>query len=155
MKIFALLVEFYIFLFTCHTELLSHLRRNFMSVYIKCVYHRCQKMINCNWTSECFCILEYLACVQELMFIEYLYSAELNLHCGNSPALNKYVMNDRNINIFTNLKGWASLLAQMVKNPPAMCETWVQSGWEDPLEEWMATHSSILAWKIPMNRGAW
>ena len=38
----------------------------------------------------------------------------------------------------------------MVKNPPAMQETWVQSmGWEDPLEEDMATHSSILAWKIP------
>ena len=155
MKIFALRVEFYIFLLTCHTKLLSHLRRNFMSVYIKCVYHRCQKMINCDWTSKCFCILEYLAYVQELMLIEYLYSAELNLHCGNSPALNKYVMSDHNINIFTNLKGWAYLLAQMVENPPAMCETWVQSGWEDPLEEWMATHSSILAWKIPMNRGAW
>ena len=36
------------------------------------------------------------------------------------------------------------------KNPPAMQETWVQSlGWEDPLEEEMATHSSILAWEIP------
>ena len=35
-------------------------------------------------------------------------------------------------------------------------ETWVQSlGWEDPLEEGMATHSSILAWKIPMDKGAW
>ena len=47
-------------------------------------------------------------------------------------------------------------MAQMVKNPPAMQETWVRSlGWEDPLEEGMATHSSILAWRIPMNRGAW
>ena len=45
---------------------------------------------------------------------------------------------------------WASLLAQMVKNPPAVRETWVQSpGWEHPLEEGMATHSSILAWRIP------
>ena len=44
----------------------------------------------------------------------------------------------------------ASLVAQTVKNPPAMQETWVQSlGWEDPLKEGMATHSSILAWKIP------
>ena len=50
----------------------------------------------------------------------------------------------------------ASLVAQMVKNPPAMRETWVQSlGWEDPLEEGMATYSSILAWRIPMDRGAW
>ena len=44
----------------------------------------------------------------------------------------------------------ASLVAQMVKNPPAMRATWVRSpGWEDPLEGGMATHSSILAWRIP------
>ena len=44
----------------------------------------------------------------------------------------------------------ASLVAQMVKNPPAMQETWVQSlGQEDPLEKEMATHSSIPAWRIP------
>jgi len=44
----------------------------------------------------------------------------------------------------------------MVNNPPAMQETWVQSlGWEDPLEEGMPTHSSILAWRIPRDRGAW
>ena len=45
---------------------------------------------------------------------------------------------------------WASLLAQLVKNRPAMRETWVQSlDWEDPLEKRKATHSSVLAWKIP------
>ena len=45
---------------------------------------------------------------------------------------------------------WTSLVVQLVKNPPAMRETWVQSlGWEDPLEKGKATHSSILAWKIP------
>ena len=45
---------------------------------------------------------------------------------------------------------WASLVAQLVKNLPAMRETWVRSlGWEDPLEEGKATHSSILAWRIP------
>ena len=50
----------------------------------------------------------------------------------------------------------ASLVAQLVKNPPAMWETWVQSlGWKDRLEEGMATHSSIRAWRIPMDRGAW
>ena len=44
----------------------------------------------------------------------------------------------------------------MVKKLPAMQETWVQSlGWEDPLEEGMANHSNILAWRIPMYRGAW
>ena len=45
---------------------------------------------------------------------------------------------------------WASLVTQLVKNLPAMWETWVRSlGWEDPLEKGKATHSSILAWRIP------
>ena len=45
---------------------------------------------------------------------------------------------------------WASVVAQLVKNLPAMRETWVQSlGWEDALEKGKATHSSILAWRIP------
>ena len=45
---------------------------------------------------------------------------------------------------------WASLVAQLVKNPPAMWVTWVQSlGWEDPLQKGKSTHSSILAWRIP------
>ena len=49
-----------------------------------------------------------------------------------------------------NTEKGAPLVAQTVKNPPAMQETWVRSlGWEDLLEEEMATHSSILAWKIP------
>ena len=47
-------------------------------------------------------------------------------------------------------------MAQMVKNLPAMQETWVQSlGWEDPVEEGMATHSSILAWRTLMGKGDW
>ena len=49
-----------------------------------------------------------------------------------------------------NNKNQASLVAQLVKNPPAMWETWVRSlGWEDILEMGKATHSSILAWRIP------
>ena len=51
---------------------------------------------------------------------------------------------------------WASLLAQKIKNPPAMRETWVQSlDWEDPLEEGKAIHFSTGAWRIPMDREAW
>ena len=46
-----------------------------------------------------------------------------------------------------------SLVAQTIKNPPAMWETWVQSlGWKDSLEEGMATHSSILPWRIPWTK---
>ena len=48
---------------------------------------------------------------------------------------------------------WACLVAQLVKNPPAMWETWVLfPGWEDPLEKGKATHSSILAWRIPWTK---
>ena len=51
---------------------------------------------------------------------------------------------------------WASLVAQTVKNPSEFWETWVQSlSWEDPLEEDMATYSSVLAWRISLDRGAW
>ena len=45
---------------------------------------------------------------------------------------------------------WASLVAQLVKNPPAVWETWVRTlGWDDPLEKGKAIHSSILAWRVP------
>ena len=51
---------------------------------------------------------------------------------------------------------WVSLVPQLVKNTATMWEPWVPSlGWEDALEKGMATHSSILAWRIPMDRGAW
>ena len=59
---------------------------------------------------------------------------------------------------FGELRNWQylHLVAQMVKNLPAMQDTWVRSlGWEDPLEKGMATHFSILAWRIPMHREAW
>ena len=60
---------------------------------------------------------------------------------GRSPGEGKgYPLHD----------SWVSLVAQLVENPPAMWETSVQSlGWEDPLEKGKATHSSILAWRIP------
>ena len=51
---------------------------------------------------------------------------------------------------------WASLVAQLIKNPPAVWEIWVWSlGWEDPLEEGKPNHSSILAWKIPWTEESW
>ena len=51
---------------------------------------------------------------------------------------------------------WTSLVAQRVKNLPALRETWIQSlGRGDPLEKGMATHYSTPAWRIPMDRGAW
>ena len=59
-------------------------------------------------------------------------------------------------NGFSPQYSWAFLVAQMVKNPPATGETWVQFlERKDPLKEGTATHSSILAWRTPMDRGAW
>ena len=62
------------------------------------------------------------------------------------------MQNNATMKILKNsrLKKMCSLVAQLVKNLPAMQETWVQSlGWEDPLEKGKAIHSSILAWRIP------
>ena len=65
----------------------------------------------------------------------------------NSVALSNFLI----CNLTT-----ASLVAQVVKNPPAVRETWIRSlGWGDPLEEGLATHASIPAWRIPMDSGAW
>ena len=66
------------------------------------------------------------------------------IHVNKTCSLKTYAYN------------WASPVAQTVKNLPAIWETWVRSlGWEDPLEEGMATQCSILAWRIPMDRAAW
>ena len=69
----------------------------------------------------------------------------------NPPALQETPIRSAGEGIGYPLQySWASLVAQLVKNPPAMQETWVRSlGWEDPLEKGKATHSSILAWRIP------
>ena len=51
---------------------------------------------------------------------------------------------------------WDPMVAQLVRNAPAMLEAGVRSlGWEDPLEEGVTAHSSILAWRVPVDRGAW
>ena len=78
------------------------------------------------------------------------------------PTLDFLALTSRNLSYIYLLnkrdaKRNTSLVAQRVKRLLTTWETWVQSlGWEDPLEKEMATHSSILAWKIhPMDRGAW
>ena len=60
------------------------------------------------------------------------------------------IQNEYSVIVVNTGSHWASLVAQTVKNLPAIWETWVGSlGWEDTLEKVMATHSSILAWRIP------
>ena len=77
---------------------------------------------------------------------------------NNQVEWRYHVINyDGSVHLWTKLSNkpsfpsmWTSLVAQLVKNLPVMQETWVQSlGWEDPLEKGKATHSSILAWRIP------
>ena len=70
---------------------------------------------------------------------------------SNSSVKSPTVLSVKAIQLLlASLQEWTSLVAQMVKNLPAKQKMQVQSlGWEDPLEEGMATHSSILAWKIP------
>ena len=84
----------------------------------------------------------------------YIYT---HTHTGFSPILRTFKRYEghtknfhvRKIPMFCR-KSWASLVAQLVKNLPAMWETWVRSlDWEDPLERGMATDSNILAWRIP------
>ena len=72
-----------------------------------------------------------------------------NLYDDIYKYIEKFMKNKRNIGEHINIDG-ASMMAQMVKNLPAMQETWVQSlSQEDSLEKRMATHSRILAWRIP------
>ena len=71
-------------------------------------------------------------------------------------SLSAVILEPKNIKSATFSPFTTFLVAQMVKNLPAMQETWVQSlGWEDALQKGMAKYSSTLAWRIPMDRGAW
>jgi len=103
----------------------------------------------------------YLLCTLFLLLLHQLYlrSSAIRSQRLGTPGLTHQ---NRKSSMHSIIKwkwyrcNWASLVAQTVKNQPAMKETWVQSlGWEDPLEEGMATHSSIPAWRIPMDRAAW
>ena len=84
------------------------------------------------------------------------------LPCGLEPWKRPWIFSFSSYAVNPSLicpshsRKWASLVAQRVKSLPATRDTWAWSlGWEDPLEEGMATHSNILAWRTPMERGAW
>ena len=73
---------------------------------------------------------------------------------GGLPSMGSHRVGHNYSDLPAATQYWASLVAQTVKNLPAMWETWVQSlGQEDPLEKEIATHSSTLAWKIPWTEG--
>ena len=68
----------------------------------------------------------------------------------SSFTFNRKLFSSSSLSAYPLQYSWASLVAQLVKNLPAMQEIWVRSlGWEDPLEKGKATYSSILAWRFP------
>jgi len=72
------------------------------------------------------------------------------LRASPSNSLAPFLLYSPTTCTFSSVYILLPLVAQLAKNPPAMWETWFQSlGWEDPLEKGKATHSSILAWRIP------
>ena len=84
-------------------------------------------------------------------FLQYLYTDAVDLPpedaIGTSHAGTGKTQGQKHVSSHSY---WAHLVAQLVKNRPAMWETWVRSlGWEDPLEKGKATHLGILAWRIP------
>ena len=99
-------------------------------------------------------LLHVLPPISLLTFLHFTIIIIYILSCKHSKRFHVLSISDSRLllfpQMFFSLFSWASLVAQLVKNQPAMWETWVQSlGWEDPLEKGMATHSSILAWRIP------
>ena len=85
-------------------------------------------------------------------FFFFLFSAELGYYreLSRVPCAIQWILVDDFINSSLYMLIWTCLVAQMIKNLPAMQETWVRSlDWEDPLEKQMVTASSILAWRIP------
>ena len=83
----------------------------------------------------------------------HLSSLTTSLHSYCNTVL-KFIYSIHLYNMYVFI--WAFLVAQLVKNLHAVQETWVRSmGWEDPLEKGKATHSSILAWRIPWTVSSW
>ena len=85
--------------------------------------------------------------VSSLFVVAVLYSFVPPFFYGVHSAIFRNLFH---LNFYISIFYWASLVAQMVKNPPAIWDTWVRSlSWEDLLEKGMPTHSSIMTWKIP------
>ena len=108
----------------------------------------------------CFCLSPSLDLSQSLARAECLsseawHSAPIakSRHTHTGAHTHSHPHTDK-IQTHTSMRGFPA--AQMVKKLSAVWETLVQSlGWKDPLEEGMGTHSSVLAWRIPVDRGAW
>ena len=104
---------------------------------------RTWKQYRCPLTYEWIKKLWYIYTMEYYSAIKNAFESVLMRWINLEPILQSEVSQKKKNN-------WAFLVAQLVKNRSTMQETWVRSlGWEEPLEKEMATHSSILAWRIP------
>ena len=158
------LIECVTFLFLTYSSVL--LRKRYTNTHTctpthiyPCVPNMCiESMYICMYRY----ILIYLYILNIYLSIYLSIYIYVNIDVKNPPAMQKTPVplpgsgRSPGKGIGYPLQNSSSLMSQMVKSPPAKWETRVQSlGWEDPLEEGMATHSSITAWRMPMDRGAW
>ena len=114
---------------------------------ISCSILSCKKAPKTNLTKALFILKEIKQILYSSVGKESTCSAG---DPGSIPGLGRSTGEGKG---YPPQSSWASLMAQLVKNLPAVWETWVRSlGWEDPLEKGKATHPSILAWRIPKSQ---
>ena len=157
-----------------------------LSKVLPLIYHSCHlafyflnmTYILCKIETTLFCLYDFVVWLQiflalikksAMKFSLFDWLLHIPLSCSDSSAGKKSTCNAGDPSLIPGCGrspwegigyplqySWFSLVAQMIKNPPVVWETWFQSlGWEDPLEEGMPRHSSILAWRIAVDRGAW
>ena len=118
------------------------------------IYYRSEKVNEIERRYEYYENLQRDSNMENIKNISKLLRTDLKYYIYFHKIFNTDILPFFQISEYYRLNG-ASLVAQLVKNLPAMQETWIQSlSWEDDQEEGMATHSNILAWRIPMDRGA-
>ena len=104
------------------------------------------------WNSLAFSMIQWMLATWSLVPLPFLKPAWTSgVHGSRTTPQRIFIILLQIHHLYSNIsRTWASLVAQTVKNLPIMQETWVRSlGQEDPLEKWMANHSSILVWRIP------
>ena len=129
-------------------------RKDKLTCQVLLIQHECNKFLSHAKSTKCS--FSCLSLYYNLLY--QIYSQIVVVFASVAHGSWRMLGNSKMLIFMLNLYVYrcASLVAQMVKNLPTMWDTWVWSlGREDPLEEGMATHSSILAWRIPMDGGAW
>ena len=116
----------------------------------------CNFSFSISPSNECSGLISFRTDWFDLLTVQGILKSLLQHYSSKASSALNLLYGPTLTSVFDYWKKQASLVAQMVKNPPATWETWVRSlSWEDSLKEGMATHSSFLAWRIPTDRRAW